>query len=271
MMADDRCYAFLLFRYLAFSPSSWGHRKYVLQQILGSKPTSESDDSFQQMIKLMHEEIEVCGKVAEKYPKNYYAWTHRRYLWSSCLLPRSQPKHTDKLEKLLKEEFATLHSWLQHHISDHSAVHYQCQVVGLWMQHSSCDDELLAIAKTSLEHVHQLIQNHPDHESLWILRRLVLCALLAYSRNTGCCDVIRSMLQADVDAVYQNVESSSMSSANNSVHAWSFLGWCMVQLDLGGPDRSERLGNVVSFLQSHPDIGHQMWNSNAQQIMMTKG
>jgi hypothetical protein len=151
-----------------------------------------------------------------------------------------------------------LHDWLQHHTSDHSAVPYRCQVVGLWMQHFNCDDELLAIAKASLEHVHQLIQNHPDHESLWILRRLVLRALLAHSRNTGCHDVIQTMLQADVDAVYHHVESTSMSSANNSVHVWSFLGWCMVQLDLGGPDNSERLGKVVSFLQSHPGIGHEM-------------
>lgn len=266
-----------LFTLFVFSPSSWGHRKYVLQKIIHSKLPFDKKgktSSYEQMIVLMQEEIEVCRKVAEKYPKNYYAWTHRRYLWSACILPHTSPDHTDTLGNLLKEEFTTVQTWIEHHISDHSAVHYISEVLGIWVDHSRSDDELLLdIAKTSLGEVHRLLHQHPDHECLWILRRLVLRILLdnTSTTNKSCGDRIRSLLQADVDGVYHNFQDSnqigSAAPKNASVHAWSFLAWCMVQLDLGGgPDQAKRLDKVVSCLRAHPQICHQMWQNSAHHI-----
>eukprot|EP00980_Cylindrotheca_fusiformis_P031782 scaffold26962_cov122-Cylindrotheca_fusiformis.AAC.1 len=83
---------------------------------------------------------------------------------------------------------------------------------------------------------------------------------------------IRSLVTKDVNDVYSELlllqESDSIQETttttttmnnnnNKSVHAWSFLAWCMVQFDLCFPP--QRLTKVLASLQSDPRICHRMW------------
>ena len=90
-------------------------------------------------------EIKICTKIAQNKPKNYYAWTHRRFVIDTIILNavEIQKQHHQKQQlktddyvlslskyvkfvwNLLESEFYFIHSiWIVQHVSDHSAVHY---------------------------------------------------------------------------------------------------------------------------------------------------
>jgi hypothetical protein len=107
---------------------------------------------------VMKEVNGICSIVAEKYPKNYYAWTHRIYVVSelfilhgmSSLENIKNKNNTDihihstnsididnisnitniiskSLETELKEKMYK--EWLPAHPTDHSAINYTCQIL----------------------------------------------------------------------------------------------------------------------------------------------
>ena len=111
------------------------------------------------------DEINVCTSIAERYPKNYYAWTHRIFVIQTIINQRdvhnSQMKESTKATKgndqidndrtygdtmmnvkniemdilqLLQNEIHFIEKWLQSHISDHSAAHYGGQVMDIYLQ-----------------------------------------------------------------------------------------------------------------------------------------
>ncbi|CAJ1967566.1 unnamed protein product [Cylindrotheca closterium] len=280
------------------APSSWGHRKYVLQQIVKAIVVVKeiSDDYESKLVDLVHKEIAFCSKIADKFPKNYYAWTHRRYLWSSCILPHLQQSYHATIIVLLNQEFDALKLWLEQHISDHSAVHYLGQVLEMRLQQqqdqqqqqhiqsssSSLNDLSISIAHNSLNLANALLKTHPDHESLWILRRLMVQILFQHAQQHSVTDsakvAILSMLEDLIDEVWTKAHFSENNRDYNisgitSVYAWSFLVWCMSQLGLGGQDRPKRLLDGLAFLQSSENkshVYHEMWKTNGEEILFAK-
>lgn len=51
------------------SPGGWQHRRFCLMQLLSERVPL-----------IMELELELCRRMAELYPKNYYAWNHRLWL-----------------------------------------------------------------------------------------------------------------------------------------------------------------------------------------------
>ena len=258
-------------------------------------------------------EIDICQKIAERYPKNYYAWTHRRFLWTILMTTTTS---STMIKDLLQKEYLTLFQWLNHHISDHSAVHYLCQVLQLLLQqqqqqqHDDGDDDdkddnddndnvvlLLEIAKTSLEETKRLIKNHPNHESLWILRRMINRILLLNNGHHGdnnnnnddndddddndnVNSLIQSLVWSDIDKVYNDYvltkkkDDEGESSSSISIHAWTFLLWCMVNLKstIGGCHNNnnnnnlllkEKFEKTISVIQSNSNsFPYEIWKSN---------
>ncbi|OEU07197.1 hypothetical protein FRACYDRAFT_265000 [Fragilariopsis cylindrus CCMP1102] len=92
---------------------------------------------------VMKEVNGICSRIAEQYPKNYYAWTHRIYVVSKLLLSTMFIKNNTNnntdiivrninnisnfLETELKEKM--YNEWLPKHPTDHSAIHYTCQIL----------------------------------------------------------------------------------------------------------------------------------------------
>lgn len=243
------------------APSSWGHRKYVLQKLIEStmELIETGQESNNSIVNIVLEEIKVCEKIAERYPKNYYAWTHRRFLWTrSGSLPYLDH---ESLTQIFQQEFDTLFNWLNLHISDHSAVHYQCQVLDLLlMQYSSTSNEaeMFKIAKQSIDTVQTLVKRHPGHEALWILRRMVNRILLNHAKTCSETNYILSLVYSDIDKVHQDLESKTHPM---EIHAWTFLVWCITNLHLVPPDNySKMLQKALVHLKGHSNIVHQLWN-----------
>ena len=165
----------LLIFILYHSPSSWSHRKWVLERLLVL-----AQDSNAESVWLIREEFNLCTMVAERYPKNYYAWTHRLY----CVR-QAEPT-------LLNEEWEFVLAWLPKHVSDHSAVHYGGQVL-LQMVQVYNGLEMIDVIESGMQEGKRLVQMHPAHEVLWIFRRVCAHVYLQFLEKSDDCKQIQPL------------------------------------------------------------------------------
>jgi protein prenyltransferase alpha subunit repeat containing protein 1 len=77
------------------SGECWSHRYYIASlYYLFSKMTirrwilEHMKQCGQSLTDRVQEELSICSKVAEIYPKNYYAWTHR--IWFMKGMPKDK-------------------------------------------------------------------------------------------------------------------------------------------------------------------------------------
>ena len=119
----------LLFTKHPKSPSTWQHRRWCLKeryclrntvQVCGQKmepcTLSGSDLKLQLDTNEIQIELELCSRMSESYPKNYYSWTHR--LWLLQFMDIEQ----------LESELLFTRNWLYCHVSDHSGSNHRHQV-----------------------------------------------------------------------------------------------------------------------------------------------
>ena len=267
-----------------YSPSSWGHRKYILGKILLttlkdtlliSQHSSQNDGNDQQAFSwqaLARNEIVTCTQVAERYPKNYYAWTHRRYLWTVLL--RTQPAQsqlTQHLKVLWRQELESIFTWFQRHVSDHSAAHYGAQVLELYLRYSSEDDEDDEdIAQLAIRKIHELFQIvGNEHETLWSFRRMVVRVLMLSNHQQH-----QALVKEEIQSVYQQYtmtvprmgEAADFTTTN--IYAWTFLLWCVVHFpDWSTVGKNQISSEAIPILQNHPNISHQMWKTHINTIV----
>lgn len=250
--------------------------QYQATEQENSPPTT----TYEGFVSLLRRECKTCNDVARSFPKNYYAWTHRRHMWnvigpnlamlSSSSSTSGMTSDVTLLPKLLRQEFSDVSTWLHGRVSDHSAAHYGCQVLQLWFHYSrltlkseedtmdnqNVTDQLVMIAKTALEDSKTLVQQFPDHETLWIFRRLVIRELVRQVHNFGTntstndndvdghdiSNQIATLVQQELEVECNDVKGevpkimSILSSGNGnvdsqfSVHKWTYLIWCFIQL-----------------------------------------
>lgn len=70
------------------SPSGWEHRRWCYYQRQRGKLDQTPSREFHLSLMEVITEQELCKIMAEKYPKNYYAWMHRLWLLPSCEFPQ---------------------------------------------------------------------------------------------------------------------------------------------------------------------------------------
>ncbi|KAL6042837.1 Protein prenyltransferase alpha subunit repeat-containing protein 1 [Balamuthia mandrillaris] len=111
------------------SGEAWGHRLWLLQQLLlywavhvpsqqnlgGAKEKKEED----QLVTLsleekVEDELERCMRVAEIYPKNYHAWSHRTHM--IYLLNAAQTRRDLDGDHRME-------GWVRRHVSDYCGFH----------------------------------------------------------------------------------------------------------------------------------------------------
>uniref|UniRef100_A0A8C9AS92 Protein prenyltransferase alpha subunit repeat containing 1 n=1 Tax=Prolemur simus TaxID=1328070 RepID=A0A8C9AS92_PROSS len=184
------------------SPETWIHRRWVLQQLIQetSLPSFVTKGNLgtipaERTLRLIQEEMEVCGEAAGRYPSNYNAWSHR--IWVL--------QHLAKLDvKILLDELSSTKHWASIHVSDHSGFHYRQFLLKSLISQTVTDSSVLeqnslrsepslvlpkdeeAAASTeeprvNLPHLLEeevefstdLIDSYPGHETLWCHRRHV--------------------------------------------------------------------------------------------------
>lgn len=218
-----------LFILLCFlpSPSSWGHRKWISLKLVGnytskqkkgalsvSEPPNAGRSNIETESDRLYQwatsEIATCALVSERFPKNYYSWTHRRWvcrllfgLWHNHLESDSKicsnyVIKTNLLFQLLNKELSNCSAWMRSHISDHSAVHYQGEIMrmllavglhpenGYFCHQQSQLNERASLASDIVMNSMEAARNSRflSHEVTWIHRRI--CGFTYINLLEGC-------------------------------------------------------------------------------------
>ncbi|KAH8115257.1 protein prenylyltransferase [Phellopilus nigrolimitatus] len=154
----------------------WHHRRALLS-VLSSQSASYvlkpfdhrlADEHFEATanllsVSLLRTELDVAARACEIYPRNYYAWHHRR---SAC---GHVPQRL--IVSLLKDELASLERWIDRHVSDHSAVDYICLVVEELRSPGLGADAVADCVERCRRHALGLVRSYPSHEALWLYVR----------------------------------------------------------------------------------------------------
>lgn len=197
----------------------WHHRRWLLRRMYSpSNASGENEDDLEACrlpLDVVSSEISVATTASEVYPRNYHAWLHRYKCLRSMAstyraIDKASPSQSDDVwaQMLRAEEFA-LKKWIEHNVTDYTAMQYLCHVYStmeeLAVKHiqlnieeegeesdaNESNLEKSKVAFSPVEHAVDLIQRYPSHEALWHYLRagyatLKLCDQdLVASRNLG--------------------------------------------------------------------------------------
>ncbi|KIK90761.1 hypothetical protein PAXRUDRAFT_151179 [Paxillus rubicundulus Ve08.2h10] len=155
----------------------------------------------------LQQELGLLSHACEVYPRNYFAWTHRlscvRSLLSNHL---TNPSKDPNFVVILRREIDGIKRWIEHHVSDYSAVHYILTLSRDVLQCKSLFLEEVIDKEGMLAHAIALVREYPGHEALWLYARI---APLIFGTREG-------------EQIEQFVESfvRPLASQNSTTSAW---------------------------------------------------
>jgi hypothetical protein len=194
----------LLFTTHSKAPNAWAHRKWICFRIVRDKislniRTTTTEDQWYLLQPWAQREIDLCTRVADQFPNNYFAWAHRFYVIS--ILFHHWPNDGEKylpdvsvaagsLRAFLAGEVMFIEQWLSTHVSDHAAAHYGTEAIRLHLKHgfrarfrtgaivlqkeaTNAMEWAIAVAEGLLITSRQLIRRYSSHEVIWTYRRQV--------------------------------------------------------------------------------------------------
>jgi len=255
----------LLFTQHAKAPSSWAHRKWVAKKLVDL--AAQRDKEYNNIYQWASSEINTCSSVAERFPKNYHAWTHRRWVFrllfktwiskSDSTVTAEDCIETKLIFKLLYKELENTQIWMKTHVSDHSACHYQGQVlrmllaVGLHPTNgyfaSSNDEDGITWAWDLLTKTINSARasSFLSHEVTWIHRRISsftiinlfdgciaadnTVPLVRFDSNT-LASVMDEFVKMEVHELASTYFDSDRSSTE-AAHAMSYVVWIAKQMN----------------------------------------
>lgn len=241
----------MLFTQHSKCPNAWAHRRWICKQMLKSLNeliSSDLDLASETLMSWTTREIAICCVIAEKYPKNYYAWTHRSFITrtlANLIQCETQNKKTETWDhadilSLLKTEVDSVEPWLQRHVSDHSAAHYGGEVINLWLQvgklnqgdpviNTSNIDLLvwkLDAIQEKLKGSQELISKFPSHEVIWVWRRICSRLFLEHADEESGMNFVQEETKACTKTFTMEDESESLTTSR-SHHMFSYVLWIL--------------------------------------------
>ena len=208
---------------------------------------------------MFRSETTICKAIAGQYPKNYYAWTHRRYCLGIVI--ESIDLNGEEKTTLLRDEWNEIVTeWLPKNVSDHSAAHYAAQVLELWMHQL----ESQSITATEFQHfvaeilngIKALLEGEEPHETLWILRRMVVTILSSNHNNNPL--LVDDLIGEEVNSVAKNYLATTSVLDETNVHALTFLVWVST-LTRNQPTLLNNTLELPRVLARHANVHHCMW------------
>ncbi|KAF9228395.1 protein prenylyltransferase [Gyrodon lividus] len=120
----------------------------------------------------LQQELSLLSRACELYPRNYFAWTHRLICMRSLLSDHlTNPSHIFDFSLILDQEIAGIKRWIEHHISDYSAVHYIVTLSRDVLESKNMSLQEIISEGDMLAHSITLVQEYPGHEALWMYAR----------------------------------------------------------------------------------------------------
>ncbi len=265
-------YLNMLYTQHSKAPNAWAHRRWICRQCLeilidalreddtkglntaaGKLSKSEPFLELDNLVDWAKREIALCTVIAEKYPKNYYAWTHRIFITRSLVNLIQKDNDNDPphifmgsrdegvkvgVKILLKTEVECVEPWLRKHVSDHSAAHYGGEALLLYLSIGGNHEWKTRIIQNMLTACEGLIEKFPSHEVMWIWKRILSRVMLEHVESG---QFILSFLQKEISThsyVFENeFEASDASDPLNAIvdeetrlrqhHSFTYVLWIL--------------------------------------------
>lgn len=230
----------LLFTTHSKAPNAWAHRKWICFRIVRDKVSwnirsTTTEDQWYLLQPWAQREIDLCTRVAEHFPNNYFAWAHRYYVISILFnhWPNDGKKYLSdvsvagSLRSFLAGEVMFIEQWLTTHVSDHAAAHYGTEALRLHLKHGfrsgagvlrektgTAMEWALAVAEGILITSRHLIRRYSSHEVIWNWRRHVglifmdiVCGEYGAERLVGnkAEEALNRFLQVHIYEVYDSI------------------------------------------------------------------
>ncbi|KAJ3773340.1 hypothetical protein FB446DRAFT_733317 [Lentinula raphanica] len=188
----------------------WDHRRWLFdfQYIVGQNRQGSIPAT------ILQSELETILQSCGLYPRNYYAWAHWEFCMDHCLEACTDPSPTTiEYPSVIATAFNLLLRWMEHHLSDCTAVHHLCRLVErvhtLERIHGQSGQLSHLTFRRLSEQAVSLLSRYTDHETLWMYLRFVwaLCG----------------------DQVLRQELDDSIASLPKSLYHDKFIDWCSMQ------------------------------------------
>jgi hypothetical protein len=113
LMLNELKYLDLVFTTHPKVGESWEHRSWCIKQIWQQQQTLSSSLILTPLSCVLSHEVDVCELIASRYPKNYYAWSHRQKVVRYMSL------------KSMVDDLNRTGKWCHTHVSDSSSFHHR--------------------------------------------------------------------------------------------------------------------------------------------------
>ncbi|GBB99834.1 hypothetical protein RclHR1_03650010 [Rhizophagus clarus] len=258
----------------------WFHRKWVILRI--QLHLSSNDISQWQ------HEINITRRVAELYPKNYYAWTHRHWILLKITTDSIQSK------SFFVNELKIMKIWVQNNISDYSGFQHlqrclirlsQCydnsfsdfygisrkdilkkinintQLQNRDSKNSSDSDSIVSLWYKEIQFTKDLILRYPGHESLWYHLRFLSFGWIWLKLSGYLNNLIEYNFNDDGEIDENNNSISSITKKwPESENELEFSRYCINQVDLLiNQDNDVRFESMVN--QKQNALTYELWIS----------
>jgi len=263
------------------------HRKWILSQILSKDSSTLPADTdalsshwekYAEKLSLIRAEFAVCGRAADRYPNNYYAWNQRVWMLQHAggWLP------AEAYIDVVLGELSWSADWVAVHVSDYSGFHYRQVVMAQWKQQHA-KEQVCAFLSKELSLTSDLILSYPGHEAVWSHRRYVIYSLnkLSISPDISAAVAVSAALVDDtcihqtmvnkVSVPKSQTEESAKSSNDKTLASGDMISMCSdsaqgVDSSNGGKcDSLSLLQTEMTFCNSLHDIPSTGW-----QIILAK-
>lgn len=165
---------------------AWAHRRWCLARLWAGDRDGDGDDEAVIDAQEAHE-LDVTASIAERYPKNYYAWTHRWWAveTGAARRRRRRLRRRGGAEPWLEAQVAFGAAWVERHAWDMSAVSFLHQALAAWAKETEDEEQedekeghtVVAVTARLCEMLDagsRKLDQCPGHESLWYQRRGLL-------------------------------------------------------------------------------------------------
>ncbi|KAF8201014.1 hypothetical protein BJ912DRAFT_947840 [Pholiota molesta] len=184
----------------------WDHRRWCFGQIYGIMgsaahlpyiqhwASSEEMQIFPRMSPAaVQHELGVIRRTCETYPRNYYGWSQWHFMINICYasIHFSEDTATKRgFFGIITQSYTGLRNWVNHHVSDYSAMHQLFQIQNL-IEHLTRIESLTINLRSDLtpstlaaaDHALSLVTAFPTHESLWMYLRVSVAGLSPETRT----------------------------------------------------------------------------------------
>jgi len=231
-LQDELAYTKLLAGVPRNSKSSllWHHRRWILERLFPANAAQVHDSEWpaEMPIHACEEELSLAARACQSYPRNYPAWSHRSFVLRH-MRNRSLVEVDPGWRTLLVQEYKSMTSWLESHISDYSAVGYLCQLqrVMQGLDLSAMDQAVqpsTSLAAHAIDYFLDLIRRYPDHEGLWLGVRTNVASLGRVPSDLEGAEVLKQILLDDGSEA-----SSEAEQAPGRLYALRFWFWHLEQ------------------------------------------